>query len=178
MRNVSLLKTKPYFSKIRKDAVILDYFDNHSYWYGEQYKTLLTAFIPRSLYEDKPIVDGGRLVYSMYFGNDVLPVMKIDAVPKTGWPEGNMAGFMNFGYVGLVLFTIFSALFIKNLYLISKKYSYSLFFIYLFTVFMGPMALDPYSIFRFVGYLVPVILILLFFRFFIFIRDLCYGKYI
>lgn len=166
----------PYLSKIRRHVVILDYFDNHDFWYGEQYYSLLTSVIPRALYADKPVIDGGRLVRSMYDGGHTLPVMKIDEVPNTGWPEGNMAGFMNFGYLGLLLFTMMSALFIKNLYLISRRSSFGLFFIYIYTVFMGPMALDPYSIFRYVGYLVPVIIILLSFRFFIFIRDLIYIR--
>jgi hypothetical protein len=165
----------PYFSKIRRDLVIINYFDEHSYWYGQQYYTLLTSVIPRVFYEDKPVIDGGRLVSAMRSSNNVSPVMKIDEVPKSGWPEGNMAGFMNFGYFGLILFTAVVSLLIKNLYLISKRYSYSLFFIYLFTVFLGPVGLDPYSIFRFIGYIGPIILMLLFFRFFIFLRDFMHS---
>jgi len=143
----------PYVSKIRRHVVILDYFEKNDFWMGKQYLTLLTAFIPRSVYSDKPVVDGGRLVLGMFQGYDVSPLSSVEELPTTGWPEGNLSGYMNFGVPGFVFLTILNALLVKNLYLAIPKFQ-PLLFVYLSSSFLGIITVDPYSIFKFMSFLI------------------------
>mgnify|MGYP001110192343 CR=1 FL=1 len=170
----------PYFSKIKRDIVIYEYFEDHNYWFGAQYESLLASPIPRSLFPDKPVIDGGRLVKAMHQGESVSPVSRIDEVPTTGWPEGNMAGYMNFGLIGLFLYTIASAFFVKSVYIqcFCNSRRNWLLSVYVYCVFLGPLAFDPYSLFRFAGYFSISILVLLSFKIWVGLRSLLLGSYL
>ena len=159
----------PYVSQLRRDVVILEYFENHEFWYGAQYLSLLMAPLPRNYFPAKPVLDGGRYVTGMYVGLTVEPVMKLWELPITGWPEGNMAGYINFGLLGLIAYTIISAVIVKSVYISSLVGSLTLNFLYAYVVFIVPLTLDPYGIFKFTLCLATLFLFgLLFFVFRVF----------
>jgi hypothetical protein len=152
-----------YVSQLRRDVVILRYFGDHEFWYGDQYRSLLMAPLPRNYFPEKPVLDGGRYVVGMYEGLSVEPVMKLKKLPTTGWPEGNMAGYMNFGLVGLIAYTIISAVIVKSVYVSSLVGSLALNFLYAYVVFIVPVTFDPYGMFKFALYLATLFLFGLFF---------------
>ncbi|MEZ5841083.1 MAG: hypothetical protein R3D02_11905 [Hyphomicrobiales bacterium] len=67
----------------------------HDYLRGSSYLSLVTSFIPRAIWAEKPNPSLGPWVKSELFGEDVR---------NNGWPPGMVAeAYINFGSVGIVL---------------------------------------------------------------------------
>lgn len=95
--------------RLERDVVMLQYFENHSYWYGTSYLSLLYAPIPRSLLDFKPPNDTGMYLRSMAKNKTINPPMDAGSLDDSSWPEHNWAGFMNFGYAGLFILTLIAS---------------------------------------------------------------------
>lgn len=150
-----------YATNVKRDFVIVDYFKTHEYWHGSSYTSVLYAPIPSGLYLDKPPVDGGRYVVAMAQGNEVNPPVPVVDLPGYGWPEGNMAGFMNFGYAGLLVTLLAASLLAALVYrhMVYSGFGYLAVFLYASVIFWGLPSLSPKGIVDFLTLLLFLLLV-------------------
>lgn len=109
---------------LERDVVILKYFEDHDFWWGKSYLGLIYAPIPRSMFPEKPPNDTGMYLRTMALGNTVNPPQPITSLDSSGWPEGNWAGYMNWGFPGFFLFFFVSGLLFGKFYKYLVKYRF------------------------------------------------------
>jgi hypothetical protein len=139
-----------YFSYLIRDSVIISYFSENEFWYGSGLLSFFYAFIPRSLYPDKPVIDNGIYVIAMTDGQKVMPPMTPESLPHYGWPEGYMAGYMEAGWIGLFLGVILSCYLINYIFLRMVKSDFKIewVFLYSFLVFRHPTYISSIDLFN------------------------------
>ena len=121
-----------YGSDVYRDYIILNHFDENDYWYGKTYLSLAYAAIPRSIFKDKPPIDTGMYIVAIDSGYKVDPPMPSDNLAGWGLPEGNMAGYSNFGIIGLLFLNFLSAAISVTLYKQIFKSKLGIFSLYLY----------------------------------------------
>mgnify|MGYP000865981532 CR=1 FL=1 len=85
-------------------AFAMYYFERFPYWFGEQFKDLMYAFVPSSWYPDKPPVDDGVYLRSLAGGMVVEPGMAASMLDRTSWPPETLAtGLSLAGVAGAAL---------------------------------------------------------------------------
>ena len=141
-----------YFTYIIRDSVIISYFSENEFWYGSGLLSFFNAFIPRALYPDKPVVDNGIYVIAMSTGQQVTPPMVPGDLPHYGWPEGYMSGYMEAGWIGLVLGVILSCYLVNFIFsrLVKSDFKIEWIFLYCFFVFRQPLYLSSIDAFNMV----------------------------
>lgn len=146
---------------LERHIVIVEYFSNNNLWWGASYISLIYAPIPSNMIDNKPPLDTGVYLYNIANGADITPPKPIDDMLRTSWPEGNWAGYMNFGVPGLLIFSAFSAWlygFIGRLIIVNNFNTFATIF-FVLIAFGGSITLSPYGIFGFLGTVAPVYLI-------------------
>lgn len=146
--------------RLERDLVYVRYFDENDYWLGKGYLSLIFAPVPSSIMIEKPPLDTGVYIYNIAKGYDVEPPMPTIYMQPTSWPEGNWAGYSNFGPLGLLLlvtvsswlFGFFGKLVIVNNFNIFPTVFFSL------LAFGGVPSLSPYGIYGIFSVLVPVVI--------------------
>ena len=110
-------------------AAIVEFFDSHPLWFGKTYLGLLTAFIPSSLYANKPPVDDGTYFYSIFQGRtDIMPVMPFNQLNGSSYPPETFGSmYANFGVLGLLFGMILLGILYGLSYRLMKRQQYSLF---------------------------------------------------
>lgn len=136
------------FGRVERDIVILEYFDRHPFWMGASYYSLVTAPIPRTYYPDKPPVDTGRYLLAMSQGEIIQPPVSIANLPSSSWPDGNWAGYMNFGVLGLVVTFFLSGALLGAFYQYVRSSNFSIVAVILYGNFSwaGSVSLSPMGI--------------------------------
>jgi len=104
------------FGRVERDIVVLKYFKDNELWYGASYSSLITAPLPRNIYEEKPPVDTGRYLLAMSKGEIIYPPIPVSDLPSSSWPDGNWAGYMNFHFPGFILAFFLSGLILGMVY--------------------------------------------------------------
>jgi len=134
--------------RIERDIVILKYFEKHDFWFGKSYLGLFAAPIPRTMIQDKPPVDTGMYLRVMADGIRVDPPMPVYELDTSSWPEGNWAGYMNWGILGLLLLFGTSGFFLGRLfgYINRNKYPLVGTCLYATLAIGGAPPLSPYDI--------------------------------
>jgi len=141
-----------YFTYIIRDSVIITYFSENDFWHGSGLLSFIYAFIPRSLYPDKPVVDNGIYVIAMSVGQKVTPPMLPENLPNYGWPEGYMSGYMEAGWIGLILGVILSCYLINFVFsrLVKSDFKVEWVFLYCMFMFRQPLYLSSIDAFTIV----------------------------
>ena len=141
-----------YFTYIIRDSVIISYFSENEFWYGSGLSSFFYAFIPRTLYPEKPVVDNGIYVIAMSTGQQVTPPMVPEDLPHYGWPEGYMSGYMEAGWIGLFLGVILSCCLVNFIFsrLIKSDFKIEWIFLYCFFIFRQPLYLSSIDAFNMV----------------------------
>ena len=157
--NILFLIIGGYFSYIIRDSVIISYFSENEFWYGSGLLSFIYAFIPRSFYPDKPVVDNGVYVIAMTQGQFVTPPMQPNSLPYYGWPESYMSGYMEAGWIGLLLGVIISCTLV---HLVFSKFVRSNFriewaYIYCFFIFRQPLYLTGIDLFNIIFHMIVVL---------------------
>ena len=119
---------------------IVDYFDKHERWEGKSFSSLTSAFIPSSIYHDKPPVDDGMYLYSIaHSAKNIQPPMPTGKLNGSSWPLATFgAMYANFGpigvIVGMLLLGIIISYFYRKMQLSDYQFKYVIFYtIILFT---------------------------------------------
>lgn len=101
-------------SAVDRDMMTYDIFAERDFWYGKTYLGLLYAWIPRSLFADKPPVDDGVYLANLIRGYYVEPVMPYSQITLHSSSPFSSFGIMyaNFGIIGIVL----GALILSSIY--------------------------------------------------------------
>ena len=92
-------------SCVGKDSFVYDNIRINDYWWGRNYLNLFTAFIPSSMYSNKPPIDDGMYLSNLILGNVVSPSMgRADLDFQSSIPFSTQSClFINFGLVGVFL---------------------------------------------------------------------------
>ncbi len=153
---------------IERQVVVLGYFANHDVWYGRSYLGLLEAYRPRSTNSSKAPVDTGIYLKALADGMEVYPPMPVEELQPTSWPEGNLAGFMNFHIVGLILLPLISGWIIGSFYRNTIIYSGALgpVIVYSLFAYMAPPSLSPFGIVQIFIKLGPFVILGCMFKYF------------
>lgn len=149
--------------RLERDMTIVGYFDRNNFWYGKSFLGLLSAPIPRSIFNDKPPVDSGMYLRSIALGRQITPPLPVNYLNSSSWPEHNWVGYMNFGIIGLFIVNLLSGFIFGSFYQNlnkSKINPFLLSFVSFFTV-GGMIYLSPPGI---VKMLVNLIIFFVFFR--------------
>ncbi len=155
-----------YFTKVIRDAVILQYFSRNDYWYGATYTSLLYAPFPSVLFPDKPPIDVGRYVVAMSAGYVLTPPVPVSDLPDYGWPESYMSGYMNFGFIGMILFVLFSCFIVVIFYKLALYSSFypGYVFVYGSLIFRGVTYMTPMDVVNLIFLLCFVIFFMYYYR--------------
>ncbi|WP_345867279.1 O-antigen polymerase [Shewanella algae] len=150
-----------YFSYIIRDSVIISYFSENDFWYGAGLISFLFAFIPRSFYPDKPVVDNGVYVIAMSDGQRVTPPMSPSDLPHYGWPESYMSGYMEAGLLGLIIGVVLSCFLVYFIFsrLVKNNFKIEWVFLYCFFLFRQPLYLTSIDLFNIIFHTVFVLTI-------------------
>ena len=92
-------------SYVKHYMAIMLYFSDHPFWLGKSFLGLITAFVPSSLYFDKPPVDDGMYLYSICIGRqDIIPIMPARSLNLSSYPLETFGSmYANFGVIGLLI---------------------------------------------------------------------------
>ncbi|MCR9703238.1 oligosaccharide repeat unit polymerase [Vibrio vulnificus] len=130
------------FSRIERDIIIFNYFNEHQLWYGNSYLSLLTAPIPRSIFKDKPPIDIGMYLVKIS-QNEILNYPEPnDSLPNYSWPTGNSEAFMNFHFPGLIICYFLSGFIFSQIYKLIYISNYHPYIITLYGMFCFGGAVD------------------------------------
>lgn len=85
---------------------IVNYFNSENFYYGSSFIDLLYAYVPRRYMLDKPPVDEGMYVATLFrTGKLVDHPARLDDLYIASWPPETLGNaYMNFGILGVVLF--------------------------------------------------------------------------
>ena len=148
-----------YFTYVIRDSVIISYFADNEYWFGKGSLSFFYAFVPRAFFPDKPIVDNGIYVIAMSIGQTVNPPMMAAELPRYGWPEGYMAGYMEAGWFGLFLGIVLSCYVVKFIFkrLVSSGFKIEWVFLYCLCVFRQPFYFSSIDAFNLTFHCIAVL---------------------
>lgn len=113
------------FGRVERDIVILGYFDCHAFWLGRSYYSVLTAPIPRTLFDAKPPTDTGVYLKAMADGDIVTPPLASSELQATSWPLGNWEAYANFFLPGFFAAHVISGFILGFLFQYVKKARYA-----------------------------------------------------
>lgn len=85
---------------------LVNYFNQENYYYGTTFVDLLYSFVPRKYLENKPPVDDGKYVATLFrTGKRLDHPSRLDDMYISSWPPETLGnGYMNFGIVGVSIF--------------------------------------------------------------------------
>lgn len=156
--------------RIERDIVILKYFETNDFWRGKSFYGLVYAPIPRSMMPRKPPNDTGMYLRALSLGKRVEPPMPISSLKNNSWPEGNWVGYMNFGFLGFIIFFYLSGLFYGKFYAYVQKKQFPLIPTMIFSIIAvgGPPILSAPGIIKLlmVFFIVSALIIFVYLPFF------------
>lgn len=164
----------PFLDKFERDVLqrlsgtdskvaVIGYFDKHDYWGWGVYESLLYAPISSVYYEKKPPVDTGVYINTIRQGFEITPPLPAKSVDRTSWPDGVLAGYTSFGYLGLIFISFLSGGlygFIYN-FLINLRRFLPITVMYSFVGFMGALPLSPFGVVSFCMAMLSFLLVIL-----------------
>lgn len=102
---LNISKVFDSISAVDRDMMTYDLFANLSFWKGKSYLGLLYAWIPRSIFPDKPPVDDGVYLANLIWGFKVEPILPYNEIPLHSSSPFSSFGIMyaNFGAFGVVI---------------------------------------------------------------------------
>ena len=133
------------FGNIERGVAVLGYFENHDFWGPGLYYSVLTAPVPRSFFPDKPPADTGRYLATIAKGGNADPPQPLRDLLPTSWPDEFLAGYMSFGFPGLVLLALISGYFYGFVYrvMVQRRHDIHSLYLYAYLGFLGARALSP-----------------------------------
>lgn len=135
---------------IERQVTVVGYFSEQGYWLGSSYLGLLEAYKPRDTYVAKPPIDTGIYLRALSKGEYVNPPASVSSLQPTSWPEGNLAGYMNFGFFGYILIYLMSGAILGIIYQLVRLREKAIGGVILYALlsFMGNLNLSPYGLFN------------------------------
>jgi oligosaccharide repeat unit polymerase len=111
------------FSYVGRDTFVYQYFSTHEHWFGKNYVSLFTSFIPSTIYKSKPPNDDGIYLLNIMRGNEVVPPTSRDKLIYFYSCPFSTPGIMyaNFGIVGLLLGNFFVGWLYAKTYIKAKN---------------------------------------------------------
>ena len=139
------------FSDIDISIFIFSYFEGaNDFWYLSTLNNFFVGFLPSSLYVGKPPLDEGVLIYNLANGNAPPIDASFEKYIPVGWPLSRYtAGWVHFGYFGVVVYSVLTSWFLIMLNNFTfKKSSVYLIPLYVTAVVSG-VSISNASVFNF-----------------------------
>lgn len=139
----------------------VDKFNSSNYWLGKSFAGLITAFIPSSLFPNKPPIDDGMYLYSISLGRaDIEPIMATSALNTSSFPLETFGSmYINFGITGIVLGSILLGCIISYFYNNMKRKNYSFLSVLLYIDIVINFELSTLRIMQFLTYFILTFLV-------------------
>jgi hypothetical protein len=146
---------------LERKMVVIGYFNLDNLWFGQSYYSIISAPIPRSIFIEKPVVDTGIYIKDIAENGTTVVNRDVALLPATSWPDGNLAGWMNFHFIGFIFLTIFSGIIYGGFYryMRNKEFNFSYIYIYSTLCYWGAPNLSPMGIVRILSIVVLVFLV-------------------
>ena len=125
-------------STVKVDTFVYNSFNSSNYWHGSNYLNLLVAWIPSSVYHNKPCIDDGVYLCNLMYGHSVLPNMgRNDLIETYSWPFTTPSClFANFGVLGITVGGIVLGIIFRKTYcLLGKKNNPFIIYLYFLIVY-------------------------------------------
>lgn len=133
---------------------ILDHYDIENFWYGKSFIGFFTAIIPRTIYNEKPIIDEGIYIYEAVHGNNIQPPASLEVFKSirntpVGWPPRTLGlWYANFGILGVIISGFIFAKIINIVYRNTVcKGDINFFNIFLYFLFLTKLQLNNIGLF-------------------------------
>jgi hypothetical protein len=159
-------------SYVNIQLYIIDHFNTENIWYGRSYIDLFYAWLPRSVFTDKPPVDDGMYIVNHYYGYFFQPSTPIRLMIQTSWPPGTMGiGYINFHFIGIILAYFILGRLMKMGYLIFTKMRYSPLILFFYSFLVVKFQLTNFYIFYTISYVFLLIVLSIMIKLFIKMRQ-------
>lgn len=100
---------------------IIHYFQNNDFWYGVGYLDLVQRIFPIYNLTTPPPIDDGMYIRTLFEGWQAKPSMSAENLYKSSWPPETFgAGYLNFGILGVIFFSLIKGLVTGVFYRIAK----------------------------------------------------------
>lgn len=139
------------FSDIDISIFIFSHFKNvDDFWYLSTLNNFFIGFFPSSFYPGKPPLDEGVIIYNLANGYAPPLDSSFEKYIPVGWPLSRYTtGWVHFGYLGVVFYSILTSLFLIKLNNLTFKKS-SVYFLPLYvTAVVSGISISNASIFNF-----------------------------
>lgn len=157
-------------SSVDRQMFVINKFNSNNYWYMKNILLIPKAFIPSSIYSDKPPVDDGVYIWNLAIGNDVEIGSPYEIMAKNSWPLTSLSsGYANLGILGVVIFAIIHSSIVSVLYkkAINKKDLISILF---YVSVLTTLQIASLQIVQTVTNIIPIIIIYMLLVFFTKVR--------
>jgi hypothetical protein len=154
-----------------RQILVVGYFKENEFWYGKTYSALFSGIKPSSQNYEKLPLDAGVYLKTIAEGKKPFINKSGSNLSETSWPEKNLVGYIEYGYLGLFLVCFMSGLFYSFLYksIEYSNFSLSAIFSYGFFSYQGMPNLSTLYLVR--------ILTFYFFLFFLFFVSKLFFNY-
>lgn len=143
---------------LERQIVTIGYFDQEEYWGSGLYNSLLYIFTSRLYASDKPPIDTGVYLYGISSGSTITPPLPAHSVPKTSWPDGYLAGYASYGFIGLFVICLASGFLFGWAYRVMRVSGYRESYVYMYSYigYLGILPLSPLGMTRLVYVLIVI----------------------
>ncbi len=121
-------------SIVDRNLFAVNYFSLDNIWYGKSFIDLIYAFIPSTLYPDKPPVDDGVYIWTLVNGIYVEPSLPYHSLSQSSWPLETMGMmYANFWIPGVIIGMFVLGIIQSFTYNLMKKSGFTVFTIVLYS---------------------------------------------
>ncbi|MBK7107117.1 MAG: oligosaccharide repeat unit polymerase [Ignavibacteriae bacterium] len=153
---------------INIQLLIQNYFDFDNFWFGKSFLDLFFAFIPRSMYINKPPIDEGVYFFNILNGIQIIPPIPYGNLLSNSWPPstlGNM--YANFGILGVCFGFFLLGSLHSYLKAFIYQHNFSPFAIFIYSFVVVKFQFTNYYIFNLVVNIIMVYTLAMFIKWFI-----------
>lgn len=115
---------------------IMDRFSKYELWYGKVFLDFQYRFTGGLQHMPAPSLDEGLYIYNLYLGYAVEPPMALQNLTHNSWPPRTFGnGFMNFGFLGILLFFAIQGWLTGFAYRLAARSHFHPVFVFLYLIF-------------------------------------------
>ena len=110
-------------STVKIDTYVYNHFNSSNYWYGANFLNLFVAWIPSSIFRNKPCLDDGVYLCNLLYGYNFSPnTGRNDLIETYSWPFTTPSCmYACFGFIGILIGGIILGIIYRKTYKLTMK---------------------------------------------------------